>query len=145
MNPDETPLVALPTDLPDDAAAQLLDWLYETARVLESYYAGQLLRHAHRPDERQQPLWTAIASAQDDGAEPNDDDFVEPQAGEDALEPEGAAELEDGGEEEPDDQYAHINPELLAEEERKLPTEWIIIAIVGVMILLCVGLLALVV
>lgn len=57
MNHDEPPLVALPTELSDEAAAQLLDLLYETARVLESYYAGQLLRYYHRPDARQQDLW----------------------------------------------------------------------------------------
>ena len=57
MNADDPPLVALPAELPDEAAAALIEWLYETARVLESHYAGQLLRYYHRPDERQHPLW----------------------------------------------------------------------------------------
>ena len=57
MNPDDLPLVALPTELSDEAAAMLLEWLYETARVLEEHYAAQLLRYYHRPDERQRPLW----------------------------------------------------------------------------------------
>ena len=51
------PLLALPQDLDDAAAAALLECLYEAARVLEHHYAGQLLRHYHRPDPRQQPLW----------------------------------------------------------------------------------------
>jgi hypothetical protein len=51
------PLIALPADLSDEAAAQLLEWLYELAATLESHYAGQLHRYYHRPDERQQPLW----------------------------------------------------------------------------------------
>jgi hypothetical protein len=54
---DEPPLVALPTELSDEAAAKLLEWLYETGRVLENHYAAQLHRYYHRPDERQQPLW----------------------------------------------------------------------------------------
>jgi hypothetical protein len=57
MNADQLPLVALPTDLSDEAAATLLAWLYETARVLEQHYAAQLQRYHHRPDARQQPLW----------------------------------------------------------------------------------------
>lgn len=57
MSPDDLPLVALPAELTDEAAATLIEWLYETARVLERHYAGQLLRYYHRPDERQCPLW----------------------------------------------------------------------------------------
>jgi len=51
------PLVALPEDLDDAAAAALLEFFYEAARVLEHHYATQLLRYHHRPDPRQQPLW----------------------------------------------------------------------------------------
>jgi hypothetical protein len=47
---DDLPLVPLPTELSDEAAAQLLQWLYETARVLESHYAGQLHRYYQRSD-----------------------------------------------------------------------------------------------
>jgi hypothetical protein len=50
-------LLALPQDLDDAAAAALLDFFYEAARVLENHYAAQLIRHYHRPDPRQQPLW----------------------------------------------------------------------------------------
>jgi len=51
------PRVALPDNLSEEAAAAVLDWLYETARVLENHYAAQLLRYYRRPDQRQYPLW----------------------------------------------------------------------------------------
>lgn len=60
MNDRYTPLVPLPAALSDEAAAALLEYLYEFARVFESYYAGQLHRHYARPDQddqRQLPLW----------------------------------------------------------------------------------------
>jgi hypothetical protein len=50
------PLIALPTELCDEAAAQLLEFLYELAAAVESQYTGQLLRYYHQDDERQQPL-----------------------------------------------------------------------------------------
>ena len=55
---DEYPrLIALPTELSDEAAAQLLEWLHEFAAALESQYTVELFRYYHRDDERQQPLW----------------------------------------------------------------------------------------
>lgn len=57
MNNDERPLIALPADLDDEAAAQLLDFFHESARVLEQHYAAQLHRYYQRPDPRQQPLF----------------------------------------------------------------------------------------
>ena len=40
-------LVSLPSDLSDEAAAQLLDFLYEIAHLIEDHYAGQLHRYYH--------------------------------------------------------------------------------------------------
>lgn len=57
MKRNYRPIVALPGELPDEAAAAVLDWLYETARVLENHYAAQLIRHYHRADQRQCRLW----------------------------------------------------------------------------------------
>lgn len=51
------PLIALPENLDDEAAATLLAFFLDAARVLENHYAAQLLRHQQRPDERQCPLW----------------------------------------------------------------------------------------
>jgi hypothetical protein len=47
----------LPDDLSDEAAAQMLELLYEIARLLESQYAGQILRYYQRPNPRQIELW----------------------------------------------------------------------------------------
>jgi len=51
MQPNDLPLICLPVDLSDEAAAQLLDFLYQLTEALERHYAGQLLRYAyeHRP------------------------------------------------------------------------------------------------
>jgi hypothetical protein len=51
MNLDDLPLILLPTDLSDEAAAQLLEFLYELATALENHYTGQLLRYYHRSDD----------------------------------------------------------------------------------------------
>ena len=51
------PLIALPDELSDEAAAKLLECLYEIARVVENHYGAQLQRYYHREDERQQTLW----------------------------------------------------------------------------------------
>ena len=58
MTLDELPVIVLPTDLDDAAASQLLECLYEAARVLENHYAAQLRRHHYADnDERQHVLW----------------------------------------------------------------------------------------
>ena len=54
---EHPPLIALPTELSDEAAATLLEWLYELAASLESHYAAQLHRHYRRGDARQHLLW----------------------------------------------------------------------------------------
>jgi hypothetical protein len=48
MQPNDLPIVCLPLDLSDDAAAKLLEFLYALTEALETHYAGQLIRHAHR-------------------------------------------------------------------------------------------------
>jgi hypothetical protein len=57
MHPDYPPLISLPTDLSDEAAAKLLELLYEIARVLENHYAAQIHRYYHPRDDRQPDLW----------------------------------------------------------------------------------------
>jgi hypothetical protein len=53
------PVVPIPAELTDEAAVQLLEFLYELARVLENHYAGQLRRYytPPEPDEEQLNLW----------------------------------------------------------------------------------------
>jgi hypothetical protein len=57
MRPNHPPLVLLPGELSDEAAAQLLEFLYELARVLENTYAAQIRRFYQNPDPRQRELW----------------------------------------------------------------------------------------
>jgi len=57
MYRDYPPLVTLPTDLSDEAAAKLLEFLYELVRVLENHYAAQIKRYSLPGDVRQPDLW----------------------------------------------------------------------------------------
>ena len=47
MQPNDLPPICLPMELSDQAAAELLDFLYQLTEALERHYAGQLLRYAH--------------------------------------------------------------------------------------------------
>jgi hypothetical protein len=47
MQPNDLPIVCLPMELSDEAAASLIDFLYQLTEALERHYAGQLLRYAH--------------------------------------------------------------------------------------------------
>ena len=58
MAEHDTPVITLPDDLSDEAAARMLEVLHDITRILERHYAGQLLRYHHRPDERQLDLWS---------------------------------------------------------------------------------------
>ncbi len=57
MNDDYPPMITLPEELSDEAAAKMVEFLYELANVFESCYAGQLHRYYRHPDERQADLW----------------------------------------------------------------------------------------
>jgi len=50
---DPPPIIELPTHLSGEAAALLLELLYQLAHNLEALYAEQLHRYYHRPDDRQ--------------------------------------------------------------------------------------------
>jgi hypothetical protein len=56
-HPEPCPLLVLPAELSDEAAAALLKLLQEVVRVLESHYAAQLRRYHHPGAARQLPLW----------------------------------------------------------------------------------------
>ena len=57
MNDEYPPVITLPDELSDEAAAKMLEFLYELAQVFESTYAGQLHRYYHRTNDRQADLW----------------------------------------------------------------------------------------
>lgn len=63
MQPNDLPIVCLPMELSDEAAAQLLDFLYQLTEALERHYAGQLLRHAHDRSPPQPPPPTVADTA----------------------------------------------------------------------------------
>ena len=55
MEPNDLPIVCLPLELSDEAAAALLDFLYAITSALERHYAGQLLRYEHEHRKPSQP------------------------------------------------------------------------------------------
>ena len=57
VNQHAPPLIHLPLDLSGEAAAKMLELLYELAHLLENHYAGQLYRYHNAIDERQAELW----------------------------------------------------------------------------------------
>ena len=42
MQPNDLPIVCLPMDLSDEAAAAVVDFLHELTEALERHYCGQL-------------------------------------------------------------------------------------------------------
>ena len=50
LHPNDLPLVCLPTDLSDEAAAKLVEFLHELAEALERHYFAQIRRHYNAAD-----------------------------------------------------------------------------------------------
>jgi hypothetical protein len=50
LQPNDLPLVCLPTALSDEAAAQLVEFLHELTEALERHYCAQLRRHYSTTD-----------------------------------------------------------------------------------------------
>jgi hypothetical protein len=50
LQPNDLPLVCLPTDLSDEAAARLVEFLHELTEALERHYFAQLRRHYSATD-----------------------------------------------------------------------------------------------
>ena len=65
MQPNDLPIVCLPLDLSDEAAAGLIEFLQEMTTALERHYYAQLRRHYHLP---------GAADSQDTGAPGPDSD-----------------------------------------------------------------------
>lgn len=59
MYPDSerAPVLLLPVELSEEAAAQTLEILYEIARAIENHYAAQIRRYRYPADPRQCQLW----------------------------------------------------------------------------------------
>ena len=58
MNHQPPPLITVPLDLSDEAAARLIDFLLEIAHRMENHYSKQLYRYHNAIDERQPDLWS---------------------------------------------------------------------------------------
>ena len=58
MNHQPPPLIAVPLDLSDEAAAKLTDFLLQIAHQMESHYSEQLDRYHNATDDRQPDLWS---------------------------------------------------------------------------------------
>ena len=56
LQPNDLPLVCLPLDLPDAAAAELVEFLHQLTEALERHYAGQLHRYYKANDISQHDL-----------------------------------------------------------------------------------------
>jgi hypothetical protein len=50
LKPNDLPLVCLPLDLSDAAAAKLVEFLRELSEALERHYDAQLTRYYRAPD-----------------------------------------------------------------------------------------------
>ena len=55
MQPNDLPILCLPLDLSDEAAAQLIEFLEEFIERLHEHYAAQLLRHARTCAKEDRP------------------------------------------------------------------------------------------
>ena len=67
MEPNDLPIVCLPLELSDEAAATLINFLYTLTEALERHYTGQLLRYHHQHHPTPSP-------PEPPSAEPPDDD-----------------------------------------------------------------------
>ena len=56
LKPNDLPLVCLPIDLSDEAAAKLIEYLHEFTDALESHYYAQLTRYYRATTHDQQNL-----------------------------------------------------------------------------------------
>ena len=65
MQPNDLPIVCLPLDLSDAAAAVLLEFLQELTATLERHYFGQLQRHYRARDEHYRDLNPSVGPSSD--------------------------------------------------------------------------------
>ena len=59
LKPNDLPLICLPVDLSDEAAAKLIEFLREFTDALETHYYAQLTRYYRSTHHAQQDLQTS--------------------------------------------------------------------------------------
>ena len=69
LKPNDLPLICLPVDLSDEAAAKLVEFLQEFTEALESHYYAQLSRYYQSTCHDQQDIDTG------DNTDPADPPF----------------------------------------------------------------------
>ena len=52
LQPNDLPLVCLPTELSGEAAAHLVEFLYELTEAIERHYAAQIRNHYHPENDQ---------------------------------------------------------------------------------------------
>ena len=62
LQPNDLPLLCLPIELSDEAAAKFVEFLHELTAAMERHYCAQLLRYYHRNDIAQRDLDSSQAS-----------------------------------------------------------------------------------
>ena len=62
LQPNDLPLLCLPVDLSDEAAAKFVEFLHELTAAMERHYYAQLLRYYHPTDLAQCALDPGAAS-----------------------------------------------------------------------------------
>jgi hypothetical protein len=56
LKPNDLPIVCLPIDLSDEAAATFVEFLHELTEAFERHYCAQLMRYYHPNDIAQGDL-----------------------------------------------------------------------------------------
>lgn len=60
LKPNDLPLICLPVDLSDEAAAQLVEFLREFTNALENHYYAQITRYYRSNCNDQQDIFTSV-------------------------------------------------------------------------------------
>jgi hypothetical protein len=60
LQPNDLPLVCLPVELTDEAAAKLVEFLHELTEALERHYFAQLPRHYDTNDSSERDLGSTL-------------------------------------------------------------------------------------
>ncbi len=63
---DQPPLITLPSELDDEAAANLVDILRGLTSVLERYYVEQIARHYQRRNDALLESWNEMLHSDED-------------------------------------------------------------------------------
>ena len=68
LRPNDLPLICLPTELSDEAAASVVEFLHELTAALEQHYFAQLRRYYNhdRPSDQELDLGTLRTRESDD-------------------------------------------------------------------------------